>query len=83
MRILINCGATYNFIAPHIVEKQKIPVTKTTYNGVIMGIGTLVSGKGICRNVIVALADVTLKEDFLPFELGVLLHLGHAVAEDS
>lgn len=35
-----------------------------------MGIGTTIHGKSICKGVVVALSKFTLKEDFLPLELG-------------
>lgn len=68
--VLVDCGATLNFISPKIVEKMKLSVTNTVNYGVIMGTGSVVRGKGICKNVVLSLAGLTIREDFLPLELG-------------
>lgn len=70
--ILIDCGATHNFIAHSLSEELKLPCSETTSYGVIMGTRLAVKGKGICCGVVLELPKLTVKEDFLPLELGSL-----------
>lgn len=37
--VMIDCGATHNFIPLKLVEELNIPTTETTNYGVIMGFG--------------------------------------------
>ncbi|TYK02029.1 Ty3/gypsy retrotransposon protein [Cucumis melo var. makuwa] len=68
--ILIDCGATHNFISEKLVESLQLPVKETGHCGVILGSGTAVQGKGICENVEIQLSNWKVKEEFLPLELG-------------
>ncbi|KAA0064688.1 ty3-gypsy retroelement transposase [Cucumis melo var. makuwa] len=68
--ILIDCGATHNFISEKLVESLQLPVKETAHYGVILGSGTAVQGKGICENVEIQLMNWKVKEEFLPLELG-------------
>ncbi|KAA0047644.1 Ty3/gypsy retrotransposon protein [Cucumis melo var. makuwa] len=68
--ILIDCGATHNFISEKLVESLQLPVKETGHYGVILGSGTAVQGKGICENVEIQLSNWKVKEEFLPLELG-------------
>ncbi|KAA0037013.1 peroxidase 64 [Cucumis melo var. makuwa] len=68
--ILIDCGATHNFISEKLVESLQLPVKETAHYGVILGSGTTVQGKGICENVEIQLTNWKVKEEFLPLELG-------------
>lgn len=70
--ILIDCGATHNFIAQSLLEELKLPYSETTHYGVIMGTGLTVKREGICKGVVLELLELTVKEDFLPLELGSL-----------
>ncbi|KAA0037088.1 ty3-gypsy retrotransposon protein [Cucumis melo var. makuwa] len=70
--VMIDCGATHNFISLKLVEELKVPTTETTNYGVIMGSGKAVQGKGMCTGVIVGLPGLTVVDDFLPLELGNL-----------
>ncbi|TYK18675.1 hypothetical protein E5676_scaffold481G00120 [Cucumis melo var. makuwa] len=62
--------ATLNFISEKLVKKLVIPTKETTEYGVILGSGTTIQGKGVCEALEVQLKDWTVKEDFLPLELG-------------
>ncbi|KAL0536628.1 hypothetical protein IC582_025586 [Cucumis melo] len=53
--ILIDCGATHNFISEKLVKSLQLPIEETAHYGVILGSGTAIQGKG---------------EEFLPLELG-------------
>ncbi|XP_062073720.1 uncharacterized protein LOC133777970 isoform X1 [Humulus lupulus] len=49
--ILIDSGATHNFISKEFVEASQIPITATTAYGVLLGTGGRVRTEGICANV--------------------------------
>lgn len=68
--ILIDCGATHNFISEKLVKKLLIPTKETAHYGVIVGSGTAIQGKGVCEGVEIQLENWKLKEEFLPLELG-------------
>lgn len=68
--ILINCGATPNFIHKKLVEELKLQVAKTSNYDIIVGNGTTIRGQGICKSVMVLLQGITMVNDFLPLDLG-------------
>ncbi|KAL0560774.1 hypothetical protein IC582_001187 [Cucumis melo] len=68
--ILIDCGATHNFVSEKLVTTLQLPIKETAHYGVILGSGTAIQGKGICESIEVQMKDWTVKEDFLPLELG-------------
>lgn len=67
--VLIDCGATHNFISQRLVEELEFPLTSTTHYGIVMGNGVAVKGKGVCKTVVVDLSGLSITEDFLPLEL--------------
>ncbi|TYK11164.1 Transposon Ty3-G Gag-Pol polyprotein [Cucumis melo var. makuwa] len=68
--ILIDCGATHNFVSKRLVTSLQLPIKETAHYGVILGSGTAIQGKGICESVEVQMKNWIVKEDFLPLELG-------------
>ncbi|TYJ98848.1 transposon Tf2-1 polyprotein isoform X1 [Cucumis melo var. makuwa] len=68
--ILIDCGATHNFVSEKLVKKLTLPIKETSHYGVILGSGATVQGKGICEKLEVQLSSWKIVEDFLPLELG-------------
>ncbi|KAL4037585.1 hypothetical protein IC575_001182 [Cucumis melo] len=68
--VLIDCGATHNFVSEKLVKKLILPVKETAHYGVILGSGAAVQGKGICEKLEVQLNGWRIVEDFLPLELG-------------
>lgn len=68
--VMIDCGATHNFISQHVANDLKLHCIETSSYGVIMGLGTPVKGTGMCRGVVLNLPKITTKDDFLPLELG-------------
>lgn len=68
--ILIDCGATHNFISLELVQKLGPPTKATTNYGIIMGTGQLVKGRGICKGVVVEVQGLTIVHNFLPLALG-------------
>ncbi|KAL4591834.1 hypothetical protein LXL04_004807 [Taraxacum kok-saghyz] len=68
--VMIDPGATHNFISPETVERGNIPITGTGEFGVALGTGVRVQGKGICKQVKLQLQGIEIVEDFLPLNLG-------------
>lgn len=68
--ILVDCGATYNFISLGQVQQLKLPTTATMNYGVIIGFDESVEGKEICKMIVVEMQGLTVVENFLPLELG-------------
>lgn len=68
--VMVDPGATHNFISTTAVEKLGIPVTGEEEFGVALGNGARVRGKGCCRAVTLVIQGVSIEEDFLPLELG-------------
>ncbi|KAL0533794.1 hypothetical protein IC582_028065 [Cucumis melo] len=68
--ILIDCGATHNFVSEKLAKKLTLPIKETSHYGVILGFGAAVQGKGICGKLEVQLKSWKIVEDFLPLELG-------------
>ena len=53
--ILVDSGATHNFLSLDLVQQLALPLTTTTSYGVMMGTGISVKGKGICRGVCISM----------------------------
>lgn len=68
--ILIDSGASHNFLSKGIVEEMQIPVDATPNFGIMVGNGYKVGGQGICRHVEVQLQGLAIIQDFFPLELG-------------
>ncbi|XP_052202680.1 uncharacterized protein LOC127808263 [Diospyros lotus] len=68
--VLIDGGATHNFIAAELVQRLRLPRIETTECGVIMGTGMAVQGADICKGVKLHLQNLQIVENFLPLELG-------------
>ncbi|TYK09696.1 Ty3/gypsy retrotransposon protein [Cucumis melo var. makuwa] len=68
--ILIDCGATHNFVSEKLVKKLILPIKETSHYGVILGFGAAVQGKGICEKLEVQLNNWKIVEDFLLLDLG-------------
>lgn len=49
--VLIDYGATHNFISEQLVLLLKLPREEASNYGVILGFGTTIKGKGICKKV--------------------------------
>lgn len=68
--VMVDPGATHNFVSLDTVKKLGIPLLPSTEFGVSLGTGEGVVGKGECRSVVLHLQGVTIIEDFLPLQLG-------------
>ncbi|KAA0048289.1 Ty3/gypsy retrotransposon protein [Cucumis melo var. makuwa] len=68
--VLIDSGATHNFIHCELVMERKIPIDRKTQFGVTIGDGTNCKGKGICSQVEIQLEGLKVVTDLLVVELG-------------
>ncbi|XP_031745972.1 uncharacterized protein LOC116406393 [Cucumis sativus] len=68
--ILIDCGATHNFISDKVVQELSLPTKTTSHYGVILGSCAAVKGKGICEGIELELEGWKVEANFLPLELG-------------
>lgn len=68
--ILIDSGATHNFIHQVLVEELKLTIEEGTAFGVTIGDGSNRRRKGLCQRVEVKLPELTIIADFLAVELG-------------
>lgn len=71
MLVLIDYGATHNFISIAVVEGLKLQRYPTRYD-IVMGTGNEVNSQGICRNIMLKLPETSIQADFLPLEQGNL-----------
>ena len=68
--ILIDSGATHNFIHNKIVEEVGLELENHTPFGVTIGDGTRCQGRGVCNRLELKLKEITIVADFLAIELG-------------
>lgn len=69
--VMIDPGATHNFISLATVTRAGVKVTESGSFGVSLGNGEPIKGEGICKGVVVQLyGGVEVEEDFLPLKLG-------------
>lgn len=79
MLVLIDSGASHNFIAKELAAKLVIPVTATASFGVRLGDDHRKLSQGCCKTVQFQLADHQLVNDFFLFELGGV-DVSHGIA---
>ncbi|KAI0492631.1 hypothetical protein KFK09_026907 [Dendrobium nobile] len=70
MMVLIDSGATHNFIACRLVERVGLPVTQGRGVGVILGTGKKERCSGQCKGVTLTLQGEETVQDFLLLDLG-------------
>lgn len=68
--VMIDSGATKNFISPSNVKFNKLSITDNPNLGVLFGTGISVQGIGECENVKVVLHAMYFTADFIVLELG-------------
>lgn len=69
--VMIDPGATHNFVSLEKVAELDIAVTDCGGFGVSLGNGEAIKGSGICKDVLLQLeGGVVIQEDFLPLSLG-------------
>lgn len=65
--VLIDCGATYNFIATELAKQVRLPTTATTGYGITIGTSKSVKGESICKGVVLSLPRIEVIDGLLPF----------------
>nr|XP_043616078.1 uncharacterized protein LOC122587997 [Erigeron canadensis] len=68
--VLIDNGATHNFVSWELVDKIGLVLLGSNLVGVKMGNGIIERSQGICKGVHISLPDIQVVDDFLPLELG-------------
>ena len=68
--VMIDPGATNNFISTRVVQKLGITCEECEKFGVILVNGDEILGQGVCRRVTVHLQGLVIVQDFLSLELG-------------
>lgn len=69
--VLIDPGATHNFLSLEKVAELKIPITGSGGFGISLGNGETIKGSGVCKDVVIQLdGGIVVQEDFLPLSLG-------------
>ncbi|KAG9458686.1 hypothetical protein H6P81_003194 [Aristolochia fimbriata] len=82
IRLLVDSGASHNFISHTLVRKLGLSIDDTTEFGVHLGDGHRVLSRGLCKELKVQIGDIQIAVDCYPFDLGgVDLILGVAWLE--
>ena len=68
--VMIDSGATHNFVSPRVVEAAKLQVATDKRFQVLLGTGVTVDALGVCRGVTFSLQDAFFESDFVSLELG-------------
>ena len=70
--VLIDSGASCNFIAKRLVQSLGLAVQTTHEFGVSIGDGRVLTGQGKCSGVEMEIQGVKITEEYLLFELGTI-----------
>lgn len=68
--VMIDPGATHNFISKEVVSKLGIPISGGRSYEISLGNGAVVKGQGTCKGVQLQLQGANITEEFLRFPLG-------------
>ncbi|CAA7029425.1 unnamed protein product [Microthlaspi erraticum] len=68
--VMIDSGATHNFIDPSVLNKTRLSPTKNRSLEILLGTGITVNGHGVCRDVSVTLQSHEFEMNFVVLELG-------------
>ncbi|CAH1413852.1 unnamed protein product [Lactuca virosa] len=68
--VLIDSGATHNFLSTRIIRLLGVAVVGKGTVGVKLGNRLMVRSQGTCKGVVLNLPEVQVVEDFLPFDVG-------------
>ncbi|PWA65784.1 hypothetical protein CTI12_AA332280 [Artemisia annua] len=67
--VLIDCGASNNFISAHLVERLGITVKDTPTFSLSLSNGGTVYNQGICKGVVISFPELQVVEDFLQLKM--------------
>ncbi|KAJ9546301.1 hypothetical protein OSB04_018844 [Centaurea solstitialis] len=68
--VLIDSGATHNFVAKQVVARLGLTISNTGPVKVRLGNGMWEESTGTCKGVVLTLPELQVVEDFYPLELG-------------
>lgn len=68
--VLIDSGATHNFISPDVVKRAQLQTVSDRKFTVLVGTGLQVQGSSVCKNVLLQLQEIQIESDFILFEPG-------------
>lgn len=68
--VLIDSGATHNFVSPQLIHKANMKVDQHNNLQVLLGTGISVAGLGVCRHVPIELQGLKFDIDCISLELG-------------
>ena len=68
--VLVDSGASHNFIATALVEELGLPTISTKEFGVMLGTWVEIRATGVCRQVNLSLTELGIIADFFPIPLG-------------
>ncbi|GJT58344.1 putative mitochondrial protein [Tanacetum coccineum] len=68
--VLIDSGATHNFLSKVLVARLGLCVFGNNFVGVMLGNGGFEESVGICKGVVLSLSRLQIIEELFPFELG-------------
>lgn len=68
--VMIDPGATHNFISNALAKKLGIPINQSKSFGVSLGTGEAVQGEGECRSIVLELQGIVIIENYLVLPLG-------------
>lgn len=68
--VMVDCGATHNFIAPRVVKLLQLPISPTTNYRILIGNGQYTQSQGVCKDVQLLIGELVIVEEFLPLAMG-------------
>lgn len=68
--MLIDSGASHNFISPTVVQSAQLETTKDDNLKLLVGTGITVNGLGVCKMVPLQIQSYLLVNDFVVLEPG-------------
>ena len=69
--ILIDSGASHNFVSEKLMRKMGVTLTETASYEVLVAGGVRVRGKGVVEGIDLQVQGYTIKTSYLPLELGI------------